>query len=141
MRISSFLALTLIAFTTLAQAAEFNTVTVYKSPTCGCCEKYIEYLKQNGVEVSVTDVEDTAAVKAKYDVPAALESCHTSLANGYVIEGHVPVAAIRKLLSEGKPIRAIALPGMSVNAPGMGPMKLGTLTIYEIPKSGETPRV
>jgi hypothetical protein len=122
-------------------AADLKLVQVYKSPTCACCEKYIEYLKQNGVEVVVITVPDLGVIKAKYDVPPALQSCHTSLVNEYVVEGHVPIGSLKKLLAEGRNIKGIALPGMPPGAPGMGPMKAGTLTVYEIPKAGETPRV
>lgn len=122
-------------------AAELKSVQVYKSPTCGCCEKYMEYLRQNGVEVSVVNVPDMAPVKAKYGIPEALQSCHTSLVNDYVVEGHVPVGALKKLLAEGRKIKGIALPGMPPGSPGMGPMKPGTLTVYEIPNTGETPKV
>ena len=122
-------------------AAELKSVQVYKSPTCGCCEKYIEYLRQNGVGVSVVNVPDMASVKAKYRIPEALQSCHTSLVNDYVVEGHVPVGALKKLLAKGRKIKGIALPGMPPGAPGMGPMKPGTLTVYEIPNAGETPKV
>jgi len=123
------------------RAAELKSVQVYKSPTCGCCETYIEYLKQNGVVVHVVNVPDMAAVKTKYGVPQTLQSCHTSLVNDYVVEGHVPIGALKKLVSEGRKIKGIALPGMPPGSPGMGPMKPGTLTVYEIPKVGETPKV
>jgi hypothetical protein len=125
----------------LGHAADLKSVQVYKSPSCGCCEKYIEYLKQNGVEVLVIPVPDMAAIKAKYNVPPALQSCHTSLVNNYVVEGHVPIGSLKKLLAEGRNIKGIALPGMPPGSPGMGPMKAGTLTVYEIPKAGEKPRV
>lgn len=75
------------------RAAELKSVQVYKSPTCGCCEKYIEYLKQNGIEVPVIDVPEMAEGKMKYGVPGALQSCHTSLVNDYVVEGHILVGA------------------------------------------------
>ena len=125
----------------VASAAELKSVEVYKSPTCGCCGTYIEYLKQNGVAVSVIDVPDMAVVKTKYGVPLEMQSCHTALANGYVIEGHVPIGALRKLVAQGRKIKGIALPGMPPGSPGMGPMTPGTLTVYEIPKAGETPKV
>ena len=125
----------------IASAAEFKSAQVYKSPTCGCCGNYIEYLKQNAIDVPVIDVPDTTAVKTKYGVPGALQSCHTSLVNDYVVKGHVPVGTLKKLVSEGRKIKGIALPGMPPGSPGMEPMKPGTLTVYEIPKAGETPKV
>ena len=132
-------ALALASGTSLAAA--LGPVQVYKDPTCGCCGKYIDYLRQEGVKVEVVSVADMAQIKAKHGVPSQLQSCHTSLANGYVIEGHVPVAAMKKLVNEGRSIKGIALPGMPVGSPGMGPAKPGTLTIYEIPDAGQTLKV
>ena len=131
----------LIVASVSGNAAELKTVQVYKSPTCGCCGKYIEYLKQNGIAVSVIDVPDMRLVHAKYGVPPTLQSCHTSLVNNYVVEGHVPVGALEKLVGEGRKIRGIALPDMPAGSPGMGPMTPGTLTVYEIPDGDEKPKV
>jgi hypothetical protein len=125
----------------IGHAATLGTVQVYKDPMCGCCTMYIDYLKQEGVKVEIVSVADMAAIKAKYGVPPQMQSCHTSVANGYVIEGHVPVGALKKLVSEGRPIKGIALPGMPASAPGMGAFKPGTLTVYEIPDAGQTPKV
>ena len=74
-------------------------VTVYKSPTCGCCEKYVDYLRENGFAVKAVNESDMDAIKKRYGM-SHVASCHTALVNGYVIEGHVPVNAIRKLLKE-----------------------------------------
>lgn len=116
------------------------TITVYKSPTCGCCEKYVSYLSENGFAVKAIDQNDMSSVKKRYGV-TRVASCHTALVNGYVIEGHVPVSAINKLLKEKPAIAGISVPGMPLNSPGMGEMKKGTLTVYRIPKAGETPTV
>ncbi|MDZ4140541.1 MAG: DUF411 domain-containing protein [Methylotenera sp.] len=115
-------------------------VTIYKSPTCGCCEKYASYLRKNGFEVNAIDQNDMSAVKKRYGV-TRVASCHTALVNGYVVEGHVPVSAINKLLKEKPAIVGISAPGMPMNSPGMGEMKKGTLTVYRIPKAGEVPMV
>jgi hypothetical protein len=131
--------LVLVSGTSLA--ASLGPVQVYKDPMCGCCAKYVDYLRQEGVKVEVISVADMSAVKAKYGVPPQLQSCHTSVANGYVIEGHVPVAAMQKLVNERRSIKGIALPGMPAGSPGMGPLKPGTLTIYEIPEAGQTAKV
>lgn len=111
-------------------------VTLYKSPTCGCCEDYVSYLRQNGFEVKAIDQGDMSGIKKRYGVTRAA-SCHTALIGGYVVEGHVPVAAIRKLLKQKPAIPGISVPGMPTNSPGMGEMKKGTLTVYRIPKAGE----
>lgn len=111
-------------------------VTLYKSPSCGCCEEYVKYLRQNGFEVKAIDQGDMSGIKKRYGVTRAA-SCHTALIGGYVVEGHVPVAAIRKLLKQKPAIPGISVPGMPQNSPGMGEMKPGTLTVYRIPKGDE----
>jgi hypothetical protein len=112
-----------------------TVVTLYKSPTCGCCEKYASFLRENGFTVNAIDQNDMDSIKKRYGV-SHLASCHTALINGYVVEGHVPVHAINKLLKEKPAIMGISVPGMQTNSPGMGEMKKGTLTIYSIPKNG-----
>ncbi|CAG0979060.1 hypothetical protein MTYP_01654 [Methylophilaceae bacterium] len=115
-------------------------VTVYKSPACGCCAKYVDYLKDNGFTVKAVDQDDMSAIKKRYGV-TRVASCHTALVNGYVVEGHVPVSAINKLLREKPAIAGISVPGMPMNSPGMGEMEKGTLTVYRIPGAGESPTV
>ncbi len=115
-------------------------VTVYKSPTCGCCDKYVDYLRDNGFAVEAVNESDMSAVKKRYGMSHAA-SCHTTLIDGYAIEGHVPVGAIRKLLKEKPAIAGISAPGMPANSPGMGEMKKGTLTIYAVPKDEKEPYV
>lgn len=117
-----------------------QVVTLYKSPTCGCCEKYVSYLRENGFTVNAIDENDMDGIKKRYGV-SHLASCHTALINGYVVEGHVPVSAINKLLKEKPAIVGISAPGMPMNSPEMGEMKKGTLTIYRIPKDGEKAKV
>lgn len=141
MRIFKLLAITLaltLAGIGAAQAA--TAVTLYKSPTCGCCEKYVDYLRENDFTVKAVNESDMSAVKKRYGV-SHVASCHTAVVNGYVIEGHVPVSAIRKLLKEKPAIAGISAPGMPMNSPGMGEMKKGTLTIYAVPKDGKEPYV
>jgi hypothetical protein len=96
-----------------------ETVTIYKSPTCGCCVKWAEYLEANGFEVETIDVPDVKPLKAEKGVPARLASCHTALVGGYVVEGHVPAADIHRLLKERPPVDGIAVPGMPIGSPGM----------------------
>ncbi|MFA5371821.1 MAG: DUF411 domain-containing protein [Sideroxydans sp.] len=127
-----------LAWTGAAHA--LPTITVHKSPTCGCCEKYVDYLRENGFKVNALNENDMDAIKKRHSV-AHVASCHTGLINGYVVEGHVPVAAIRKLLKERPDIVGISAPGMPMNSPGMGEMKKGTLTIYAVPKDGKEPYV
>ena len=116
-------------------------VTVYKSPTCGCCTKWVDHMRANGFDVTATNVEDMAAVKQKYGVPDKLGSCHTSLVGGYVIEGHVPADVVKRLLAERPKVAGLAVPGMPASAPGMdipgqpytivGFDRAGQFTVYE----------
>ncbi len=103
----------------VSAAANAATMTVMKSPTCGCCAKWIEHVQAHGIVVKVVDVPDIAAVKAKAGVPDKLASCHTARINGYVVEGHVPAADIKKLLAMKPKARGIAVPGMPMGSPGM----------------------
>lgn len=130
------LALSLNAGAALAAA----DIIVHKSPTCGCCEKYVDYLRDNGFKVATIDENDMSAIKKRYGV-SHLASCHTALIGSYVVEGHVPVHAIRKLLKEKPAIVGISAPDMPMNSPGMGEMKKGTLTIYAITRDEREPAV
>ena len=96
-----------------------KTMTVYKSPTCGCCEKWIEHMSAKGYDVKAIDVEDVDTVKRTYGVPATVQSCHTALIDGYVIEGHVPAETVSKLLRERPALAGIAVGGMPIGSPGM----------------------
>jgi len=99
--------------------ANATEVTVYKSPTCGCCERWIDHLEDNGFDVVTKDVRDFSAIKAAHSVAPRLASCHTALVDGYVVEGHVPVADIRRLLAERPAVKGLAVPGMPMGSPGM----------------------
>jgi hypothetical protein len=95
------------------------TMTVYKSPTCGCCSKWIEHMRSNGFEVKSTDVEDVTSIKTANGVPPEAGSCHTALVGGYVLEGHVPADSVKRLLREKPKVAGLAVPGMPVGSPGM----------------------
>ena len=94
-------------------------ITVYKSPTCGCCSKWITHLEDNGFKVFARDVANVDPVKVENGLPYGLGSCHTGLVNGYVIEGHVPASDIHRLLEEKPAIKGLAVPGMPIGSPGM----------------------
>jgi hypothetical protein len=105
-------------------AAELPVVHVYKTPTCGCCTDWVTHIEHAGFKTEVQDLPNLAAIKQRAGVPQHLESCHTSLVGGYVIEGHVPASAIRRLLAEKPAVAGIAVPGMPMGSPGMeGPWK------------------
>lgn len=94
-------------------------IVVYKSPTCGCCKEWVAHLRDFGFKVSVNDKGDMDPVKAKYKVPYEMESCHTAVVDGYVLEGHVPALDIRRLLEKKPNVTGIAVPGMPIGSPGM----------------------
>ncbi len=98
-------------------------VVVYRSRYCGCCGGWISYLKKQGYKVKTVYNENMASVKDKYGVPRSLESCHTAVIGKYVVEGHIPVEAIEKLLAERPDIDGISLPGMPAGSPGMSGVK------------------
>ena len=124
MRKVAFIAMGLAAAASLGLAAAQQrqagpVVEVYKSPTCGCCSKWIEHMRANGFTVKSTDLGDMTKVKAKYGVPDQTQSCHTAVVEGYVVEGHVPAADVHRLLKEKPAVVGIAAPGMPVGSPGM----------------------
>lgn len=94
-------------------------VSVYKSPTCGCCGEWVKHMRANGFRVERKDVPDVGPIRRANGVPDSLASCHTALVGGYAIEGHVPAADIQRLLRERPAVRGLAVPGMPASAPGM----------------------
>ena len=104
---------------TSAPAAAEAVVEVWKSPTCGCCGGWIDHMKAAGFTLRVHDVDDVWPLKAAKGVPETMGSCHTAEVGGYVIEGHVPAADVRRLLSEKPAVKGLAVPGMPQSAPGM----------------------
>lgn len=119
----------LLASASAAFAA--GTVTVYKTPNCGCCVDWVKYLQKEGFTVETHDRRDLTAIKKQAGVSREMASCHTAMVDGYVIEGHVPAPAIRRLLQERPDTRGLSVPGMPTNSPGMGEMdgKLQTFTL------------
>jgi hypothetical protein len=93
-------------------AQQSAKATLYKSPQCDCCDDYAEYLRGNGLQVTVIPAHDLATVSRNAGVPERLEACHTMLIDGYVVEGHVPINIVRKLLTERPSIKGITMPGM-----------------------------
>src|SRR3989475_485624 len=104
----------------IATPAPPPDIIVYKTSTCGCCKKWVEHLEAAGFRVTVHDTVDMAGVAAHYGVPRRLSTCHTALVQGYVVEGHVPVDVIERLLKEGPEIAGVAGPGQPPRAPGAG---------------------
>ena len=94
-------------------------VVSYRSASCGCCKKWINHLRDNGLEVVDNIVEDVSAIKIQYQIPNNLRSCHSAQIGKYTIEGHVPIESIKKLLEEKPLISGLAVPGMPHGSPGM----------------------
>ncbi|MBP1151540.1 MULTISPECIES: DUF411 domain-containing protein [Methylocaldum] len=94
-------------------------MTVYRSPTCGCCGKWLEHMKKHGFTVRDIKSNDMDRIKKELGVPENLQSCHTALVNGYVVEGHVPAADVQKLLQAKPEAAGLAVPGMPAGTPGM----------------------
>ena len=104
----------------VARAADAGPlVQVYKSPTCGCCGKWVDHLRAAGFTVQATNVADVNQYKLEYGVPIQLASCHTAIVEGYIVEGHVPADDVIKMLREKPAIKGIAVPGMPLGSPGM----------------------
>jgi hypothetical protein len=127
------LMLALVAlFGIAAVRAETPEALMYKNPQCGCCENYARYLRRNGFRVTVKETHNMSLISRENGVPENLAGCHTMLIGRYVVEGHVPVGAINKLLKERPNIKGISLPGMPDGSPGMTGEKTEPFTIYEI---------
>jgi hypothetical protein len=101
------------------RAAEGPPITVHRDPGCGCCSGWVRHLQKAGFAANVLETRDIDGVKARLGVPDDLAACHTAELAGYVIEGHVPAAALRRLLSERPKATGLAVPGMPIGSPGM----------------------
>jgi hypothetical protein len=106
------------AFPASAQAAK-PLVKVTKDPSCGCCGAWVDHVRKAGFPVEVIESAEVNRLKVRLGVPQDLASCHTDEVGGYVIEGHVPAEAIKRLLAEKPQAKGLAVPGMPVGSPGM----------------------
>jgi hypothetical protein len=117
--------------------SDLPIVQVYKSPTCGCCSKWVSHLEANGFTVEATDVNDMTLVKRGYGIPPALASCHTAVVGDYLVEGHVPAEDIVQLLKLKPPIKGISVPGMPIGSPGMEGKNPQTYDVVSFGANGE----
>jgi hypothetical protein len=147
MREAAFLAtrrsvLRLVAATavaTPAAAASLPPVAVWKDASCGCCNGWVEHMRKSGFSVTAHDSADMAEVKQANHVPEAMQSCHTALVDGYVIEGHVPADDVKRLLRERPQARGLAVPGMPASAPGMDqPGEAYSVILFGMPDGEKT---
>jgi len=114
-------------------------MTIYKSGSCGCCGVYANYFNNKGnSDVKVVNLENMDSIKEKYGVPKFLESCHTTIVGDYFVEGHIPLEAIEKLMSEKPDIVGIAMAGMPEGSPGMPGVKRGDFVIYAVNHDGSS---
>lgn len=130
------LALLLGLWTMPALAGE--PMTVYRSPSCGCCGGWVDYMKAKGHDSKVVMLDDVIPTKERLKVPEEMQSCHTAVIDGYVIEGHVPMEAIDKLLKERPKVIGLAAPGMPQGSPGMSG-RPEPFTVYAFGPSGAKP--
>lgn len=100
-------------------ARSANQVTVWKTPSCGCCHEWVAHLRKSGFEVATHDVDDTAPIREKFGLSSKFGSCHTARLGNYVLEGHVPAQELRRLLREQPKALGLAVPGMPMGSPGM----------------------
>jgi hypothetical protein len=120
--------------------------TMYKNPTCSCCETYAAYLEKNGFKIDVKPTNNLAQVAAAEGVPAQLQGCHTIKFGNYVVEGFVPAEQVKKMLLELPEIKGLSMPGMPMDIPGMGFDSMPgaakkTYTTYAFTTDGKEPTV
>ena len=117
---------------TNASLAIAEDVTLYKNPQCGCCEAYADYLRDNGLTVTVKPTHDLVTMSREAGIPDDFQGCHLAFIDDYVVSGHVPVATVNRLLSERPNIKGVTLPGMPMGSPGMSGAKTEPFTIYTV---------
>lgn len=119
--LGAILSLALLLTASPSRAQTSPSMEIYKSPTCGCCSKWVEHVREHGFVARVSDISDQALdrLKAQHGIPRTAQSCHTALVGGYFVEGHVPAAEIRRLLKERPAIAGLAVAGMPLGSPGM----------------------
>lgn len=127
-----------LAVPAIAAGAAKPAAVLYKNPQCDCCEIYAKYLRAHGYQVKVQATHNLPLIKKKHRIPTALEGCHTTLVGGYVIEGHVPVKSLSKLLTQRPKVAGISLPGMPAGSPGMMGPQTTPFKILAFNKAGRS---
>ena len=126
-------------FNSTIATADGIPVTVWKSPYCGCCQGWVDYMKDNGFDVTAHNVEDTNSIKQELGITdPTLHSCHTAKIGDYLIEGHVPVSDIRKLLEEKPDVLGLTAPGMPSMSPGMNSIEPKGYDVLQFDKDQNT---
>jgi hypothetical protein len=119
-------------------AQSLPKIVVTKDPTCGCCAGWVDHLRASGFAADVIETAEINRVKVRLGVPQGLASCHTAEVGGYVVEGHVPADAIKRLLAERPAAKGLAVPGMPVGSPGMEGGKPEPYEVLTFDKHGKT---
>ncbi len=138
--IAGFAAAPGFAQMTLAPAVTAEKVTLFKDPSCGCCQNYADYLKANGFEVEVIPTEDLAQMTDAAGIPADFAGCHLFTIGDYAFSGHIPVATVARFLTERPGMIGLTVPGMPMGSPGMGGEKTGPLEVFAV-QAGQAPTV
>ena len=117
-----------------------KAITVYKSPTCGCCTNWESHMSKAGFQITSKPTDKMAEIRKQYKVPEKMQSCHTAVINGYVIEGHVPADDVKKLLETRPDVVGLAAPGMPQKSPGMQPEgeKPANYDVFSFDQQGNT---
>ena len=121
---------------TASATGDGPAVHVYKTATCGCCNKWLTHLEEAGFTVTAENTRELMAVKRREGVPTDLSSCHTALVNGYVVEGHVPASVIQAFLEEAPDAAGLAVPGMPIGSPGMEGRNPEAYDVYAFDEDG-----
>ena len=109
----------LLLFSALSMAVSAADFEVFKTPSCGCCQKWVDALESEGHSVVIHHLDNLHKIKFDAGLPNELGACHTAFVEGYVVEGHVPIDAIDALLEEKPKIKGIAVPNMPGESLGM----------------------
>lgn len=133
------MAAAIVASPAVAVQAEQAAITVYRDPSCGCCASWVQHLRDAGFTVQVEETANLDAIRTRLGVPSDLVACHTAEVAGYVVEGHVPAAALRRLLSERPNAKGLAVPDMPVGSPGMEGGKPQPYTVVLFGADGQRP--
>ncbi len=138
-RLLAPLALGLAVGTALPALASGEEVTMFKDPNCGCCGKWADHMRANGFQVKEIATREMGAVKRQAGVPQELGSCHTAKVGGYIVEGHVPAADVKRLLADKPPVVGVSAPGMPMGSPGMeGPYPADRYDVVSFDRDGKT---
>lgn len=121
-----------------AGAAVLPEMLVHKSPTCGCCTDWVKHLRASGITVKTVEASDLGAIRKRFGVPDRLAACHTAVIGGYVVEGHVPASAVKRLLAEKPGVVGISVPGMPNGSPGMEGPKSEPFSVLAFDERGAT---